>query len=109
MKTYILRHTPQKNKDVLSVFQDTKMIQVSAAALRIWSKLEVSPLNTIQLLTNRKVLDLVFDQSQRTHLPIKTPENRLKTSNKQRRSNSLQHRRLEIFFIFTAIPNQRPS
>lgn len=91
MKTYILRHTPQKNKDILSVFQDARMIQVSAAALRIWSKLEVSPLNTIQLLTNRKVLDLVLDQSQRTHLPIKTPENGLKTSNKQRRSNSLQH------------------
>lgn len=47
-------------------------------------------LNTMQLFTNSKVLDLVLDQSQRTHLPIKTPEYSLKTSNKLRRSTSLQ-------------------
>lgn len=73
MKTYILRHTLQKNKDTISVFQDTELLQVSAYALRKWSKLEVSPLNTIQLLANSKVLDLVLGQSQRTHIPIKTP------------------------------------
>lgn len=81
MKTYIFRHPPQKNKDTFSVFQDTELLQVSAYGLRKWSKLEVSPLNTIQLLRNSKVLDLVLAQSQRTRLPIKTPEIGLKTSN----------------------------
>lgn len=81
MKTNILRHTPQKNKDTFFVFQDTELLQVSAYGLRKWSKLEVSPLNTIQLLTNSKVLDLVLGQSQRTRFPIKTPEIALKTSN----------------------------
>lgn len=73
MKTYILQHTLQKNKDTISVFQDTELPQVSVYALRKWSKLKVPPLNTMQLLTNSKVLDLVLGQSQRTRLPIKTP------------------------------------
>lgn len=63
MKTYILRHSLQKKKDTTSVFQDTELLQVSANALRKWSKLEVSPLNTMQLLENSKVLDLVLGQS----------------------------------------------
>lgn len=73
MKTYILRHILQKNKDPISVFQVTELLQVSVHALRKWSKLKVSPLHTMQVLTNSKVLDLVLGQSQRTRLPIKTP------------------------------------
>lgn len=42
MEIYILKHTQQKNKAIFSVFQDSKMLQVSVAALRIWSRLELS-------------------------------------------------------------------
>lgn len=111
MKIYILKHTLQKNKDTFSVFQDTELLQVSAYALRIWSKLEVSPLNTIQLLTNGKVLDLVLGQSQRTCLPIKTPEIGLKTLNCCVSARpTLFSQETGVFLFFSAkTQNQRPS
>lgn len=109
MKTYILRHTLQKNKDTISVFQDTELLQVSAHALRKWSKLEVSPLYTMQLLTNSQVLDLVLGQSQRTRLPIKTPGIRLKTSNCCVSAKPTLFNTRQLFFFQEKIANQRPS
>lgn len=42
MEMYILNHSQQRNKAIVSVFQDSKMLQVSVVALRIWSRLELS-------------------------------------------------------------------
>lgn len=77
------------------VFQDNKMLQVSVAALRIWPSRELSHLIQygwvfflcvcVCFVFKTILLGLVLDQSQKTRLAIKTPEDSPKTSNKLRR------------------------
>lgn len=54
-------------------------------------------LNTIHVFTHSKVIDLVLDQSQKTQIPIKTPEYKFETSNYLGRPTCLQPSEVRVY------------